>query len=84
MSGKEVKELVATVVQQQNQITSLVEAVVELVKRRTHMNTPMHQAALEVQIAQQERQVQTVQIAEQARQEPTMVAPEPSVAQPVH
>ena len=84
MSGSEVKKLVTVVAQQQTQITSLIDTVVELVRRRTHENTPMYQTALDMQIAQQERQTHVVQIAEHSRQEPKEVAPERSVAQPVH
>ena len=80
MSGEEIKKLVAIVAQNQTQITSLID----LVKRRTLENTPMYQTALDLQIVQQERETSVVQIAEHFQQEPIEVAPEPSVALPVH
>ena len=80
MSGEEIKKLVAIVAQNQTQITSLIE----LVKKRTLEDTPTHQIALDLQIAQQARETCVVQIAERFLQEPIEVAPEPSVALPVH
>ena len=80
MSGEEIKKLVAIVAQNQTQITRLID----LVKRRTLEHTPTHQIALDLQIAQQERETRVVQIAERFQQEPIEVAPEPSVALPVH
>ena len=65
MSVEEIKKLVAIVAQNQTQITSLID----LVKRHTLEHTPMYQKALDLQIAQQERETRVVQIAERFHQE---------------
>ena len=62
----------------------LITSLIELVKKRTDENTPTHQIAIDLRIAQQASETRVVQIAESFPQEPIEVAPEPSAVLPVH